>query len=130
MYRNCNDIGYVCRKYHISRTSLWRWNKKYDGSRESLEDKSHRPLSKHPKEHTETEIKGTSKKHNQKYHTPTEIGKKWQIDVKYVPKECKTEGMTKDINYYQYITFLYISNTLFFFIIIKKIKISITNKNL
>ena len=83
MYRNCNDIGYVCRKYHISRTSLWRWNKKYDGSRESLEDKSHRPLSKHPKEHTE-------------------IGKKWQIDVKYVPKECKTEGMTKDINYYQY----------------------------
>lgn len=20
MYRNCNDIGYVCRKYHISRT--------------------------------------------------------------------------------------------------------------
>ena len=102
MYRNCNDIGYVCRKYHISRTSLWRWNKKYDGSKESLEDKSHRPLSKHPKEHTETEIKGTSKKHNQKYHTPTEIGKKWQIDVKYVPKECKTEGMTKDINYYQY----------------------------
>ena len=31
--------------------------KKYDGSKESLEDKSHRPLSKHPKEHTETEIK-------------------------------------------------------------------------
>ena len=152
MYRNCNDIGYVCRKYHISRTSLWRWNKKYDGSKESLEDKSHRPLSNHPKEHTETkikwikdlikrnphitlneiwyklkinkgytrkpaslyrvlrkigyynnpEIKGTSKKHNKKYHTPTEIGKKWQIDVKYVPKECKIEGMTKDINYYQY----------------------------
>ena len=50
MYRNCGDIEYVCRKYHISRTSLWRWNKKYDGSRESLEDKSHRPLSKHPKE--------------------------------------------------------------------------------
>ena len=146
MYRNCNDIGYVCRKYHISRTSLWRWNKKYDGSKESLEDKSHRPLSKHPKEHTETEIKwikdlikrnphitlneiwyklkinkgytrkpaslyrvlrkigyynnpeikGTSKKHNQKYHTPTEIGKKWQIDVKYVPKECKTEGIQTD----------------------------------
>ena len=146
MYKNCNDIGYVCRKYHISRTSLWRWNKKYDGSKESLEDKSHRPLSKHPKEHTETEIKwikdlikrnphitlneiwyklkinkgytrkpaslyrvlrkigyynnpeikGTSKKHNQKYHTPTEIGKKWQIDVKYVPKECKTEGRQTD----------------------------------
>ena len=30
MYRNCNDIGYVCRKYHISRTSLWRQNFKYN----------------------------------------------------------------------------------------------------
>ena len=29
-YRNGNSIEYVCRKYHISRTSLWRWNKKYD----------------------------------------------------------------------------------------------------
>lgn len=48
MYRNCGDIEYVCRKYHISRTSLWRWNKKYDGSKESLTDKSHRPLSKIP----------------------------------------------------------------------------------
>ena len=36
------------------------------------------------------------------YKRQTEIGKKWQIDVKYVPKECKTEGMTKDIKYYQY----------------------------
>ena len=27
MYRKCGDISYVCRKYHISRTSLWRWNK-------------------------------------------------------------------------------------------------------
>lgn len=29
------------------------------------------------------EIKGTSRKHDQEYHTPKEIGKKWQIDVKY-----------------------------------------------
>ena len=152
MYRNCNDIGYVCRKYHISRSSLWRWNKKYDGTKESLEDKSHRPLSKHPSAHTDEEIKwikdlirrnphitlneiwyklkrnkgytrkptslyrilrkigyynnpeikGTSKRHNQEYHTPTEIGKKWQIDVKYVPKECKTKNIPNDKNYYQY----------------------------
>ena len=53
MYRNCGDIAFVCRKYHISRTSLWRWNKKYDGKSESLADKSHRPHSKHPKEHAE-----------------------------------------------------------------------------
>ena len=131
MYRNCGDIEYVCRKYHISRTSLWRWNKKYDGSKESLTDKSHRPLSKHPTAHTEVElkwikdlirrnphitlneiwyklkinkgytrkpvslyrilrqigyynnpeIKGTSKRHNKEYHTPKQIGEKWQIDV-------------------------------------------------
>ena len=42
-YRNGNSISYVCRKYHISRTSLYRWNKEYDGTKESLQDKSHRP---------------------------------------------------------------------------------------
>ena len=57
MYRKCGDIEYVCRKYHISRTSLWRWNKKYDGQKESLADKSHRPLRKHPTAHTEQEMK-------------------------------------------------------------------------
>lgn len=56
-YRNGNNIDYVCRKYHISRISLWRWNKKYNGTPESLMDKSHRPLSKHPNSHTDLEIK-------------------------------------------------------------------------
>lgn len=56
-YRNGNSIEFVCRKYHISRVSLWRWNKKYDGTPESLIDKSHRPLSKHPNAHTDIEIK-------------------------------------------------------------------------
>ena len=152
MYRKCGDIEYVCRKYHISRTSLWRWNKKYDGQKESLADKSHKPLRKHPTAHTEqemkwirdlikrnphitlneiwyklkinkgytrkpvslyrilrkigyynkAEIRGTSKRHNKEYHTPKQIGEKWQIDVKYVPMECKVKGLPKDIRYYQY----------------------------
>ena len=152
MYRNCGDINYVCRKYHISRTSLWRWNKRYDGTIESIKDKSHKPHNKHPKAHTEEEIKwikdlirrnphitlneiwyklkinkgykrkpaslyrilrkigyynnpeikGASKKHNKEYHTPKAIGEKWQIDVKYVPKECKTKEIAKDKRYYQY----------------------------
>ena len=51
-YRNGGDSSYVCRKYHISRTSLWRWNKKYDGTLESLMDESHRPKSQHPNAHT------------------------------------------------------------------------------
>ena len=43
LYRQTKDIGFVCRRYHISKASLMRWNKKYDGSRESLAPKSHRP---------------------------------------------------------------------------------------
>ena len=151
MYRNCGDIEYICRKYHISRTSLWRWNNKYDGSKESLIDKSHRPIRKHPRAHTEEEmkwikdlirrnphitlneiwyklkinkgytrrpaslyrilreigyynnpeIKGTRKKHNKEYNTPKQIGEKWQIDVKYVPMECKVK-LSGDKRYYQY----------------------------
>ena len=57
MYRNCGDINYVCRKYHISRISLWRWNKQYDGTKESITDKSHKPKSKHPNAHTNQEIR-------------------------------------------------------------------------
>lgn len=56
-YRNGNSIEYVCRKYHISRISLWSWNKKYNGKAESLMDKSHKSLSFHPNAHTDEEIK-------------------------------------------------------------------------
>jgi len=151
MYRNNGNIEYTCRKYHISRISLWRWNKKYDGTEESLIDKSHKPKTKHPTAHTDIEIKwikniikrnpditlneiwyklkrnkgykrkpaslyrilvklgfytdkklsGTSKYKPKKYDTPKKIGKKWQIDVKYIPNECKV-GLPKDKTFYQY----------------------------
>ena len=52
-YRNGNSIDYVCRKYHISRISLWRLDKKYDGTPESLMDKSHRQISRHTNAHTD-----------------------------------------------------------------------------
>lgn len=154
MYYNCNDISYVCRKYHISRSSLYRWLKKYNGTTESLVDKSHKPKTPHPNSHTIIEItniknllrknpnitlnelwyklkynynytrhigslynfirknnlnnrykiiKNTSKvKHNKKYYTPFFLGYKWQIDVKYVPKECKSSILPFDKNFYQY----------------------------
>jgi transposase InsO family protein len=150
LYRTYGDIGFVCRKYHISRTSLWRWSKKYDGTKESLKDRSHKPLSKHPTAHTEEMkwikdltrrnphitlneiwyklkkdkgyrrrptslyrilrelgyyqkvlIKGTSKYIPKEYHTPKNIGEKWQIDVKYVPKECRA-NIAEEKQYYQY----------------------------
>ena len=155
MYRNCGDIEYVCRKYHVSRVSLWRRNKKYDGTKESIKYKSHRPISRHPKAHTNQEIKWirnyvrrnpkitlcelwvklrrekgykktitalyrvmkrlnikgykgmnikntSKKKHNKKYETPKKIGEKGQMDVKYVPDECKSEKIAGDKRFYQY----------------------------
>ncbi len=50
-------FSFVCRRYHISKSSLLRWNKKFDGTKESLLDKSHKPLSKHPNAHTDKELK-------------------------------------------------------------------------
>jgi transposase len=57
LYRKTKDISFVCRRYHISKSSLMRWNKRYDGTRESLAEKSHRPKTPHPNAHTEQELK-------------------------------------------------------------------------
>lgn len=136
LYSKGYSLSLVCRRYHVSKSSLLRWMKKFDGTKESLIDKSHRPFSKHPNAHTDEEIKwikdytkrnphitlpelygklrtekGYSRhacslfriirkmnlsvdkqKHEKyipkKYDTPKMIGIKWQMDVKYVPKEC------------------------------------------
>lgn len=37
-----------------------------------------------------------------KYITPTKIGEKMQLDVKYIPRECKTKDVPFDMNFYQY----------------------------
>lgn len=57
LYRNGYPVSFVCRRYKISKSSLMRWNKKFDGTKESLIDKSHKPLTTHPNAHTELEIK-------------------------------------------------------------------------
>src|SRR5574344_41094 len=151
-YRNGNKATYVCRKYHISKASLSRWNRKFDGTKESLIDKSHKPLTPHPTAHTPLEIKWindyirrnphitvcelwyklkiskgytrhpaslyrflrrigyyneltinhTSKHKNKHYDTPKDIGIKWQIDVKFVPNECKSDNLPDDKRYYQW----------------------------
>lgn len=148
LYRNGNPISFVCRRYKCSKSSLMRWNKKYDGTKDSLNDKSHKPLTPHPNAHTEEELtwiknyirrnpqislcelygklrteKGYSRhacslfrvvrklkynvnteKHSKyvpkKYDTPTDIGVKWQMDVKVIPKQCYV-GQIPD-KFYQY----------------------------
>lgn len=150
LYRRTRDIGFVCRRYHISKASLMRWNKLYDGTKESLVPKSHKPHSIHPNAHTEQELtwirnyhrrnpnisicelygklrqdkaysrhpgslyrvfvrlgyrkkaESTKKKskHSGHYDTPTELGKKWQMDVKFVPAACYVGN--DDEKFYQY----------------------------
>ena len=51
LYRYTHDIDFVCRRYHISKASLMRWNRIYDGTRDSLIPKSHRPHTPHPNTH-------------------------------------------------------------------------------
>lgn len=144
-----NPISFVCRRYKISKASLLRWNKRFDGTMESLADRSHRPLTQHPNAHTIEEktwiinlmrrnphmshpelygklrVERGYKRHPaslfrymrtlgyytmplkkkslytpKKYDTPKSIGIKWQLDVKYVPKQCYS-GKRPD-KFYQY----------------------------
>ena len=44
-YINNNSISFICRRYKVSKASLMRWNKRYDGTKESLMEKSHKPHS-------------------------------------------------------------------------------------
>ena len=67
-YRKTGDVKYVCRKYKISKASLMRWNRSYDGTRESLTDRSHRPHSQHPNAHTEEELKWIRDYHRRNPH--------------------------------------------------------------
>lgn len=149
-YRDTRDVSYVCRKYHISKASLMRWNKRYDGTRDSLVSRSHRPHSPHPNAHTYQELKWIQdyhrrnpnisicelygklkedkgytrspgslyrvfvrlgyrkqvpstkrqQKHDKKYDTPTMLGVKWQMDVKYVPIVCNVSSIKERA--YQY----------------------------
>ena len=55
-YRNNNSISFICRCYKVSKASLMRWNKRYDGTKESLMDKSHKPYSQYPNSHTSEEL--------------------------------------------------------------------------
>ena len=43
-------------RYKTNRQYIYRWKKRYDGTLQSLADRSHRPHN-HPKQHTESELK-------------------------------------------------------------------------
>lgn len=60
-----NNNAKAARRYHTSRQQVWRWRNKYDGTVQSLANRSTRPHS-HPNEHTEEELELI--KHKYRYH--------------------------------------------------------------
>ena len=55
-------------RYNVSRATIYRWRKRYDGTLESLKDRSHRPRS-HPNQHTEEEIELIKRMRKKNKHT-------------------------------------------------------------
>lgn len=49
------DVLCVARKMKCTEQTLYRWKKRYDGTRESLQNKSSRPHTPHPNAHTQEE---------------------------------------------------------------------------
>lgn len=50
------NVASAVRRFNVSRASVYRWRKRYDGSAQSLTDLSRRPHS-NPKQHTADELK-------------------------------------------------------------------------
>ena len=57
MIKYCEEHGLTktALRYETSRKTVCKWRKRYDGTIESLKDRSHRPNS-HPRAHTEAEL--------------------------------------------------------------------------
>lgn len=53
-YSEKKGVSAASRYFGVSRTAIYEWIHKYDGTWQSLKDKSHRPKS-HPKQHTQEE---------------------------------------------------------------------------
>lgn len=131
-------------RYHMTRKTVYKWLKRWDGTAESLEDRSRRPQNS-PRKQTEEEIRlvrrkakkykwqdhilafqeakaqgykrsfgcfsrtvrklqelkpkrEKKKRKNKPYRRADYPGQKVQVDVKFVPSECVTDGN----KYYQY----------------------------
>ena len=54
--QNGHSVTDTANRYHISRKTVYKWRKRWDGRRESLKDRSRRPKNS-PRKQTEAEIK-------------------------------------------------------------------------
>lgn len=102
LYRNGYKSSYICRKYHVSKASLSRWNKKFDGTNISLIDKSHKPLSPHPNAHTELELSWI---HNFMRRNPNftflELYGKLKVERGYTRHPISLYRVMKRLGYYK-----------------------------
>lgn len=55
-YARKHSVTETAIRYHVSRKTVYKWLKRYDGTTDSLMDRSHRPHHS-PREHTQTELK-------------------------------------------------------------------------
>ena len=55
-----SDVKFVAHRYHCTEQTVYRWKRLYDGTLESLANKSHRPHRLHPNAQTEEEKKHIS----------------------------------------------------------------------
>jgi transposase InsO family protein len=84
LYRTGVGVMFVCRRYHVSKSSLLRWNKKFDGTKDSLIDKSHRPITPHPNSHTPEELEWIKAYHRRNpYISVCELYGKLRTDKGY-----------------------------------------------
>lgn len=145
-YLNNHTVTETAIRFKVSRKTVYKWKNRYDGTVESLSDKSHRPHHI-PRAHSEQELKlirRLAKKHKwidlilvyqelkekynynksygglkrviskmkaqkvkkekckrkpKPYKRADYIGQKIQLDVKFVPSYCVTNGK----KYYEYI---------------------------
>lgn len=142
------NISFIARKFRVSRQSVHRWISRWDGTLESLMDRSHRPMH-HPRQHSKMEIdlvlkvqrhnkrlglvclwihlkmnfgytrtlpalykllrregildapKKRRRRKNKPYEPILMPGERFQMDVKYVPRECLV-GSLSGKKLYQY----------------------------
>ena len=101
LYRNGYSVSFVCRRYKISKSSLMRWNKKFDGTKESLIDKSHKPKSKHPNAHTDIELKWIRDytRRNPNISLPERYGK-LRTEKGYSRHACSLFRVMRKMGYY------------------------------
>ena len=63
-----NGVTAAAIKYHTNRQYVYRWRRRYDGTLQSLADRSHRPHY-HPNQHKESELKLIRDMHRRNQHT-------------------------------------------------------------